>query len=265
MPMFKYFSLIAAVSWFACQAAGARDEVVPIDPNPESAGTLVQGEEVVEEPTPAPTENPGDLSPVSPEGVTGPEEVKEMAEGEIASETLADIPDEVSEESEHMEVHNPEDSDDLIPLPQDLQDIEPLPDLPPGDDFMEDSLLLMPDDFSAPFDTGFADLPGDVMGEPARIIERRYKTLRIKTDKDPEVVSLAQQAAEAKSDEARRQAKRAYYRLLFEKMRKADESLTAKIDRMERAYLERLEQTRIEPTIPLSPPPTPQPLRTPEA
>ena len=68
------------------------------------------------------------------------------------------------------------------------------------------------------------------------------------------------QAQSAKSFENERAALREYYRLLFKKIKKADKDLTARCDVMERAYLARLAQSRIEPTIPLSPPPTPAPL-----
>ena len=69
-----------------------------------------------------------------------------------------------------------------------------------------------------------------------------------------------EQSKTAKSFEDERAALREYYRLLFKKMKKADKDLTARCDLMERAYLARLGQMRIEPTIPLNPPPTPVPL-----
>jgi hypothetical protein len=69
-----------------------------------------------------------------------------------------------------------------------------------------------------------------------------------------------EQSKAAKSFEDERAALREYYRLLFKKMKKADKDLTARCDRLEQAYLARLAQTRVEPTIPLNPPPTPAPL-----
>jgi len=39
-----------------------------------------------------------------------------------------------------------------------------------------------------------------------------------------------------------------------------DKDLSARCDVMEKAYLARLAQMRLEPTIPLNPPPTPVPL-----
>jgi hypothetical protein len=43
-------------------------------------------------------------------------------------------------------------------------------------------------------------------------------------------------------------------------MRKLDNTLSKKCDLMEKTYLARLAQTRVEPTIPLEPPPKPEPL-----
>jgi hypothetical protein len=125
-------------------------------------------------------------------------------------------------------------------------------------------------------DSSFADpnavIPGDAesvpsapMGPSASEIERklkiRYQELRTEVDKDPAVRSLREQAQSAKSFEDERAALREYYRLLFKKIRKLDKALSARCDALESAYLSRLAQTRIEPTIPLNPPPTPEPLR----
>ena len=43
-------------------------------------------------------------------------------------------------------------------------------------------------------------------------------------------------------------------------MRKLDNTLSKKCDLMEKTYLARLAQMRVEPTIPLEPPPKPEPL-----
>ena len=97
-------------------------------------------------------------------------------------------------------------------------------------------------------------------GEIERKLKIRYQEVRIQVEKDPAVHSLMEQSKTAKSFEDERAALREYYRLLFKKMKKADKDLTARCDLMERAYLARLGQMRIEPTIPLNPPPTPVPL-----
>ena len=103
-------------------------------------------------------------------------------------------------------------------------------------------------------------LAGPSAGEIERKLKIRYQEVRVQVEKDPAVHSLMEQSKTAKSFEDERAALREYYRLLFKKMKKVDKDLTARCDLMERAYLSRLGQMRIEPTIPLNPPPTPVPL-----
>ena len=114
-----------------------------------------------------------------------------------------------------------------------------------------------------PTDSGTGGAP-NLAGPSAQEIERklkvRYQEVRTQMEKDPAVRSLMEQSKAAKTFEDERAALREYYRLLFKKMKKADKDLTARCDLMERAYLARLGQMRIEPTIPLNPPPTPVPL-----
>jgi hypothetical protein len=148
---------------------------------------------------------------------------------------------------------------DLIPLPEDaIEDLELL-DLP-----MDTGPTEGLDDFVMPSDLPDMEvapaLPSVPVGEPARVIDARYKALRIKIDKDPELLSLKEQADAAKTYEGNRAALREYYRLLFKKMRAADKTLETRISTVEQAYLNRLAQTRLEPTIPLEPPPKPRPL-----
>jgi len=109
-----------------------------------------------------------------------------------------------------------------------------------------------------------SSLPPAPSGPSAQEIERkikiRYQEVRTQVEKDPAVRSLKKQADEAKTFEEERAALREYYRLLFSKMKKVDKELTARCDTMEKAYIIRLAQIRLEPTIPLNPPPTPEPL-----
>ncbi|HEY5954109.1 MAG TPA: hypothetical protein VIT18_07080, partial [Terrimicrobiaceae bacterium] len=97
--------------------------------------------------------------------------------------------------------------------------------------------------------------------ERARQVSIRYREVRVQAEKDPGVVSLREQAERARTMEEHRAALRQYYRLLFKKMISIDKSLTDKCRVMETAYLRRLAQERVEPTIPLNPPPTPEPLQ----
>ena len=91
-------------------------------------------------------------------------------------------------------------------------------------------------------------------------VKIRYKETRLKVEKTPALESLLAKAKAARTFEAERAAYREYYRELFRRIKKLDPSLAKKCDAMETAYLNRLAQTRIEPTIPLDPPPKPVPL-----
>jgi hypothetical protein len=85
----------------------------------------------------------------------------------------------------------------------------------------------------------------------------RYYTVKVKADKEEDLSSLLTQADKAKSDEVKRQALREYYDLLAKRMKKLDPSISDWIDTMHSAYLRRLDQVRVEPTIPMNLPPTP--------
>jgi hypothetical protein len=91
-------------------------------------------------------------------------------------------------------------------------------------------------------------------------VKIRYKETRLKVEKTPTLEALLAKAKSARNFESERAAYREYYRELFRRMKKLDPTLTKKCDAMETAYLSRLAQTRIEPTIPLEPPPKPSPL-----
>jgi hypothetical protein len=83
----------------------------------------------------------------------------------------------------------------------------------------------------------------------------RYYTAKTQADKEEALASLQSKAEKARTDEAKRQALRSYYDLLAKRMKKIDPSISEWIDTMHSAYLRRLEQVRVEPTIPLNAPP----------
>jgi hypothetical protein len=99
----------------------------------------------------------------------------------------------------------------------------------------------------------------------------RYYSVKVKADKEEALTYLWAQADKARTDEAKRQALREYYDLLAKRMKKIDPSLSNWIDTMHAAYLRRLDQERVEPTIPLNLPPavpeeaSPSPEPTPSA
>lgn len=161
--------------------------------------------------------------------------------------------------------------EDVIPLPPESGAMETpivseseVPGLakPPGGEPFSDAAFADPNAV-IPGDDAM-NLPPAPSGPSAQEIERkikvRYREVRTVVEKDPEVRSLLEQANSAKSFEEERAALREYYRLLFKKMKKIDKDLSMRCDIMQNAYIARLAQTRVEPTIPLSPPPTPVPL-----
>ena len=84
-------------------------------------------------------------------------------------------------------------------------------------------------------------------------IKIRYYEVRTCVEKEADVFALKEKADRATTDEEKRQALRAYYKLLFAKMKKTDPSIADRCDLMEKAYLRHLEQITLQPTIPLLP------------
>lgn len=146
------------------------------------------------------------------------------------------------------EIENEEESGAEKPLIEDF--------LPPPGEEADESFL----EEQTPSEVTEPTPPVTTAGPPVQPTLAKYRDLRIRTEKHPAVQELKKKAEKAKTIEQYRAAMRAYYRELFRRMRKSDPSLKEKIDAMEKAYLERLAQSRIEPTIPTSPPPTPEPL-----
>jgi hypothetical protein len=153
---------------------------------------------------------------------------------------------------------------DVIPIeggaPLETKDIAPTR----ADEAMPDDAYTQPDALVP--DLGPAAPPPvprtfESAQEKARQLSIRYREVRVQAEKDPKVISLREQAERAKTYEDQRAAMREYYRLLFKKIASIDKSLTEKCKVMETAYLRRLAQERLEPTIPLNPPPTPEPLQ----
>lgn len=82
-------------------------------------------------------------------------------------------------------------------------------------------------------------------------VKVRYNEVRTQVEKEEPVAALRQAADKATTPEGQRQTLKAYYELLFKRMKQIDPSLTERCDVMQGAYLRRLEQKGLEPTIPL--------------
>lgn len=95
--------------------------------------------------------------------------------------------------------------------------------------------------------------------EAERKMRIRLRRIMAELDRDPRLVELRETADRAPTPEDRRAARRAYYTLFFDKVRRADASLTKFVAPLERKALAELYQSRVEPTVPLSAPPAPQP------
>lgn len=134
---------------------------------------------------------------------------------------------------------------------------KPLPAPESDKDYIDPNQLMPAEAAPTPIDPRTLAASGE---EQERKIKVRYRDVRAQAEQDSDVASLLAKANAARTFEEERAAYRKYYELLFKKMRKLDSSLTKKCDLMEQTYLARLAQTRIEPTIPLEPPPKPSPL-----
>lgn len=216
------------------------------------SATVVRAQEPTSTPTPEATPTP--TATPAPESATEPTPTPAEA---APSPEATPAPEATPTPTPAEDVIPIESAPQTAPVdggaPLDTQDIAPaLPDAA-----YTDPNAIISDEPPAP-----PSLPVAVenLQQKERLISIRYKEVRVQADKDPKVANLFEQSEKAPSPEAKRAALREYYRLLFAKMVSIDKSLEAKCAQMEAAYLRRLAQERIEPTIPLNPPPTPEPL-----
>jgi hypothetical protein len=237
-----------------------------------SAGFLLAQEP---SPSPAPTADvsPTPIAPPTPEGAPAPL-LEPAAPPPLvpadnpspppAPETLPPVAPETPPLAPPGALPSPPPAEsDTIPMeggaPLDTREIAPgRPDEGMPDEAITEPEALVPD--VGPVSPPSAPVTFESTQEKARQLSIRYREARVQAEKDPKVVSLREQAEQARTLEDQRAAMREYYRLLFKKIASIDKALTDKCKVMETAYLRRLAQERLEPTIPLKPPPTPQPL-----
>lgn len=142
---------------------------------------------------------------------------------------------------------------------------EPLPDmnspLPGEENIFGSDLFGTPGAVSQPSEPVIPERP-PLLEDPIeaeRKMRVKFRKVKAVLDSDPQLVELEQMADTAATPEDHRAARRAYYALFFSKVRKSDPKLADYADRLEALSLSDLYQTRIEPTVPLNPPPQPQP------
>jgi len=141
---------------------------------------------------------------------------------------------------------------------------EPLPQLEgqlPGEENLFGDDLFGPGEFYAPSMPEMPSAPPIIEDprEQERKMRVKFRKVRARLQNDPDLLSLKDMAERAPTPEDHRAARRAYYALLFQKVRKADKSLKDYADTLEKRSVAGLYQTRIEPTVALNPPPEPQP------
>lgn len=247
--------------------------VLAQDPTPESSPAATPEATPVAEASPSPEAAPSATPAASatPESVTpptSPDQPVLLPEGtapvdpaarDAAFKEVGEQPPSTANPPPAGQGAPPVGGEDVIPLPDGTAIPADANQMPSEPSRTADEQLVMPDDVPAPAPAG---IPAGIAqaGPSQRELQVKYVEARTKVEKDEKIRSLQAQADAAKTDEDKRQALRAYYRLLFQKIRKLDPALVKKCDAMESAYLRRLEQNRIEPTIPLNPPPTPEPL-----
>lgn len=141
-------------------------------------------------------------------------------------------------------------------------DLDTLPtaeglDVPNPDD-------LLPEDVYTPGEDDELAPPPPAMTESKidrdRRLAVRYQEVKLQALKDAAIREMREKADVARTDEEKRQALREYYRMLFAKIVSIDPELEDKCRLLETAYMRRVSQFRVMPTIPLQPPPTPEPL-----
>jgi len=86
----------------------------------------------------------------------------------------------------------------------------------------------------------------------------KYYAAKVKADNEEALSGLLQKSDKAKTEEGKRQILHEYYDLLARRMKKIDPSISDWVDTMHAAYLRRIDQVRIEPSVPLTPPPSPE-------
>jgi hypothetical protein len=174
--------------------------------------------------------------------------------------------------------------EDVIPLsgetapaaPTEPAQEEPAPaDVNLPDQSFTDPNAIVPDTTVQPP----IDVPsgGGSKEEIDRYFHIRYKQIRTIADNEPQIAAMLAKTVSARTEEDKRAAFRVYYRMLFARMLALDlktepsfktaldqemlhKDFKERCDVREAAYQRRLAQIRIEPTIPLNPPPTPEPL-----
>jgi hypothetical protein len=81
----------------------------------------------------------------------------------------------------------------------------------------------------------------------------RFREAKTKALRDAQVQAQWERSVKAKTDYEKRAALTNYYKLLYARIAKLDNTIQKLIEERQRFSLRRLEQTRIDPTVPFDP------------
>ncbi|GAB4175038.1 MAG: hypothetical protein Fur0032_14760 [Terrimicrobiaceae bacterium] len=245
-----FLILLGLVSAHAQDSQAPEPTSTPAEsPAPAMAGDVPQsprqGEATSDQPTSSEAAAPGDQTAGS--GEVAVEVTETVVEESPASGGLnpSELPTASSEADGAPLI-----TEDIIPLNEAADPAMP-------DDIFVDPNAIIPDQLLPP-PSAVTDI--ESAAEKMRALNIRYREVRTRAESAPEVVAMKERADAARTAEDQRAALREYYRLLFKKVASLDSKLKDKAAQMEDAYIRSLAQRRLEPTIPLNPPPTPEPI-----
>jgi len=191
---------------------------------------------------------------------------KDLTEKEVPADVPSVSAEAPSPSPSEMEVPPETPVEDLPTSEADATGLESAasgPEVPveaPDTSFIEpDSNLNFGEDHASAMDEAVLPPPSRNIAEEERQQRLHYQKARVQALKDPAVIKAKEAAEKAKTPEDYRANYRLYYNLLYDKIAKIDPRLQNYCFSMKAAHIHRLAQSRILPTIPNHPPPTPAP------
>lgn len=264
---YSLFAVMVLIAPARAQEAPAPAPTPDVSASPELDESAAEGREQVE------AEMNAEDKPITESGAPAPSALADAVEAEFQDEN-AD-PGEPARGDAQADaaldaVNNVEGAVEDVDVTSD-----PLPSRSEDDPGLglDDGELLPMDTSDIPDpDSLFPDdlFPGELPPPPPTVSENtverdrklrvRFQEVKFQALKDQAIREMKLRADRARTDEDKRAALREHYKMLFAKMVMIDPELAERCALMEQAYLRRLTQFRVEPTIPLNPPPTPEPL-----
>ncbi len=243
-----------------CLAAATAALVLAQPAHAQSRGSGVSS---LAQPGPTPGED-------SPAAIAQEQQKIDASANQADAKALSEMEQQDTKAKDDLSAGEGETQPMLAPAPLDGgPDAEPASDMPAADDLpttevspdeVPDPNTLIPDEVAPPDLAPAPPVVAENKFEKERKLRIRYQEVKIQALKDQAIREMRDTADAARTDEDKRAALREYYRMLFAKITAIDADLADKAGTLEQAYLRRLGQFRVEPTIPMNPPPTPEPL-----